>query len=170
MSATIIATISIVISAIALVGAAISLILQARQLRMSLLQSLRTTHAETIRMAFDHPEIVAKVEGDDDPELVAKTAYVNWNMQHLKMTFLLKSTSRDLLQSEAERMFQAQFVRDFWKNAEPVYKMEARSRRENEFVKTVDDAFRQVTLLQEHNEKLDIDTSSVSPSEPEPQP
>jgi hypothetical protein len=169
MSATIIATISIVISAIALVGAAVSLIFQSRQLRISLLQSLRTMHAESTQMAFDHPEIVAKIEGDDDPELVAKSVYVNWNMQHLKMSFLLKSTPRDLVQSEAGRMFQAQFVRDFWKNAEPVYKMEAQSRREREFVKIVNDAFRQVALPQEHNENLAIDTSSISPSEPGPQ-
>jgi hypothetical protein len=170
MSATVIATISIAISAIALVGAAISLIFQARQLRLSLLQSLRTTHAETIRMALDHPEIVAKVEGNDDPELIAKRAYVNWNMQHLRMSFLLKSASRDLVQSEAELMFQAQFVRDFWKSAESLYKMEARSRREDEFVKIVNDAFRRVTLPQQHNENLTIDTSSISSSEPEPQP
>jgi Family of unknown function (DUF6082) len=121
-------------------------------------------------MAFDHPEIVAKVEGDDDPELVAKSAYVNWNMQHLKMTFLLKSAPRDLVRSEAELMFKAEFVRDFWKSAGPVYKMEARSKREDEFVRIIDDAFRQVTKSQEHNENLAIDTSSISPSEPEPQP
>ena len=170
MNATTIATVSIVISAIALVGATVSLIFQARQLRISLLQSLRTMHAESTRMAFDHPEIVAKVEGDDDPELVAKSVYVNWNMQHMKMSFLLRSTPRDLVRTEAELMFKAPFVRDFWKSARPVYKMEARSRRENEFVKIVDDVFRQVALLQEHDDNLSIDTSSISPSEPESQP
>ena len=169
MSTTIIATISIVISAIALIAAAISLIFQARQLRISRLQSFRTLHAESIKMAFDNPRIVAEAEGEDDPDLVAKSAYVNWNMQHLKMSFLLRSTHRDLVQSEAERMFKTQFVRDWRKSAEPVYNMEARSRRESEFVKIVDDAFRKVTLPQKQNENLAIDTSSISSSEPESQ-
>ena len=65
-------------------------------------------------------------------------------MQHLKMSFLLRSTPRDLVQSEAERMFKAQFVRDWWKGAEAVYKVEAQSRREREFVTIVDEAFRQL--------------------------
>jgi len=169
MSATTIATISIVISAIAPAGAAISLIFQNRQLRISLLQSFRAVHSESTRMALDNPKVVAEVEGEDDPDLVAKSAYVNWNMQHLKMSFLLESTHRDLVQSEAERMFKAQFARDWWKGAEPVCKMEARSKREREFVKIVDEVFRKVTLTQKQNENLAIDTSSISSSEPEPQ-
>jgi Family of unknown function (DUF6082) len=169
MSATIIATISITISAIALVGAAIGLIFQARQLRMGVLQSLRVAHSESIRMAFDNPRIVAETEGEDDPDLVAKSAYVNWNMQHLRMSFLLRAAPPVVVQSEAERMFKAQFVRDWWESAGPVYQTEAFSRREHEVLKIVDRAFKRVTLPHEQNANLATGASSISSSEREPQ-
>ena len=120
MSATIIAVISIVISGIALAGVVISLILQARQLRASLLQASRITHSETIRMAFENPKIVAEAWGLDDPEALAKSAYINWVIQHLRMGFSLKITTPAAVRTEVTRMFRAQFPRDWWTTAQPV--------------------------------------------------
>ena len=64
MTATVVAEVSIVISAVALADVAVGLLLQARQLRAAVLQASRQTQAETARMAFDKPEIVAEIVGD----------------------------------------------------------------------------------------------------------
>lgn len=164
MSATIIAVISILISATALIGVVVSLILQARQLRASLLQASRATHAETVRMVFDHPEVLADILGRDDPEWIKKATYVNWVMQHIKMAFSQKVITSAGARKEVAELFRGQFSREWWASARPLFKAEAFLKREREFVTMVDEVFREVTSPQEPSGSSITNVTMTSPS------
>jgi hypothetical protein len=55
-----IAIVSTLISSVALLGVAISLFLQARQLRASQIQTARASQMELMRSALEHPDLVAE--------------------------------------------------------------------------------------------------------------
>jgi hypothetical protein len=64
--------IATLISSVALVGVAIGLTIQARQLQASQLTAVRSLHVDFIKLAMEDPSIAAAMEGDIDPEEVPK--------------------------------------------------------------------------------------------------
>jgi Family of unknown function (DUF6082) len=71
---TLISIIATLISSVAPAGVAVSLLLQARQLRASQLQALRELHTELIKMGMDHPILRSTLESDIGPEELSQAA------------------------------------------------------------------------------------------------
>ena len=134
----IIAIISTLISSIALAAVALSLLLQARQLRVSQLQSARSAQFEFIRMQFDKPELTTAVFGD---QLSMEGVLANWYMKYLELSYSLKAASGNSVLLQAELLFSGQYFREWWERAREVYQAEANGKSEREFWTIIDKAF-----------------------------
>jgi hypothetical protein len=124
-----IATISILISSIALVGVAISLILQARQLRASQLQAHNNAQLELIKLAVANPAIAGELSGATDLDAFLKRVYLNWHFSFLSMSYQIKTISDPALREVVKRIFTGEFARAWWTYAGPAYRVGATTRR-----------------------------------------
>jgi len=136
----VIALISMLISSIALVGVAASLLLQARQLRASQLQAARSAQFDFVKMQFDRPELAAAVFGDKFP---LESALANWYMKYLELSYLLKIASRDSVLVQATLLSNGKYFPDWWETARGIYQSEATGKLEREFFAVIDQAFQE---------------------------
>jgi Family of unknown function (DUF6082) len=134
----VIAVISTLISSIALLGVAASLLLQARQLRASQLQAARSAQFDFVRVQFERPELAAAVFGDKFP---LESALANWYMKYLELSYLLKAASRDSILVQATLLFSGKYFLEWWETAQKIYQSEATGKLEKEFLDIIDQAF-----------------------------
>ena len=133
--------ITTLISSTALVGVAISLIIQARQLRASQLQTARSLHAELIKIAMGNPTVGTAVETDIDPSDAPKAGYLNLYLMFLQTSYSLKAISNSAVRIQAQRIFRSEYACTWWAIVRATFKVEATTRREREFVMLVDVEF-----------------------------
>ena len=74
---TAIAIISTLISSIALVGVAVSLVLQARQLRASQIQASRATQVELIKVSIDSRELISDIFNQDSGDYLKSVRVIH---------------------------------------------------------------------------------------------
>jgi hypothetical protein len=139
-----IAIISTLISSIALVGVAVSLLLQARQLRANQIQTSRAAQVELIKLAVDNRELVSEIYGEK-PEAYLKGTYINWFIKYLELSYSMKVISKDSVQLQITRLFTADYPYEWWARVRDVYHVEATTRRERQFLAITDEAFRLAT-------------------------
>src|SRR4051794_13391568 len=79
-----VSTLSALISSIALVGVAVGLLLQSRELKIARAQAFRATQAELIRMAVDDPSLLVAIGSAlfQDEQLAKQNLYLNWRTKH----------------------------------------------------------------------------------------
>jgi Family of unknown function (DUF6082) len=133
--------ISTLVSSIALVAVAASLLLQARQLRTNQVQVTRTAQQELIKFSLENPAAVAEVLGIANPEAYAKDAYLNWNISYLSMSYDIKTISESNLRFLLRESFARENSRRWWATAGKSYHDWAMSRRDKEFVSILEDEF-----------------------------
>jgi Family of unknown function (DUF6082) len=136
----VIAIISTLISSIALVGVAASLLLQARQLRASQVQASRVAQIELIKMAIDNRELISDIFGDE-PGSYLKARYVNWFFKYLELGYSMKIISEKSVQVQAMMLFDTDYPYKWWIRAREVWEIEASTKRDRNFFKIVDNAF-----------------------------
>jgi hypothetical protein len=141
----VVATISILISSIALVGVAVSLLLQARQLRVSQLQISHAAQFDLLKVGLDNPKLIAGLL-EEDPDSFAGAIYINWTTKYMELSYEIKALTADAVRLQAKLMFSAQFARSWWINAKPLYNAEATTKRENDFVALLDEVYEQAIL------------------------
>ena len=139
-----IAIISILISSIALVAVAVSLLLQARQLRASQIQTSRAAQVELIKLAFDNRELVSEIYGDKSEDYL-KGAYINWFVKYLELSYSMKVISEDSTRLQITRLFTADYPYEWWARVRDVYDVEATTKPERRFLAITDEAFRLAT-------------------------
>ena len=161
---TAIAIISTFISSVALVGVAISLLLQARQLRAAQLQVSRAAQSDLIAMALTNSQLVSEALGEPDPNSFAKSVYINWRFKYMELSYSVGALSATAVSNQAAMMFDAEFPRHWWAVAREHYRLEAATKSEQEFVAIVDEAFRRAA--QEPNSHLNEGSQNQSPSCP----
>src|SRR5215472_7508278 len=133
-----IAALSTLISSIALIGVAISLLLQARQLRSSRVQAAHTSQLELIRFAIDNPTMTQELAATDDSETYVKDVIRNWYISHLSLSYDLRDVSVPQLKRQASRFFEAEGVRTWWAKVRDSYSDGPTTRRGKEFFTIVD--------------------------------
>jgi Family of unknown function (DUF6082) len=133
-----IAVISTLISSIALVAVAASLLIQARQLRASQLQAARTAQFDFMKMQFDNPELASVVFGN---QFRAEVSLMNWYVKYMELSYLLKTISKESIIIQAALLFSGKYAREWWNLARDVYKAEAAGRLEREFFAILDGAY-----------------------------
>jgi hypothetical protein len=121
----------------------IGLLFQARQLRTSQIQAVRSLHAELIRIGMENPSITTAIESDIDPAEAPKAAHLNLFIMFLQTSYSLKVTSEAAISLQTQRIFAAEFPRSWWAYARDTYRVEASTKREKEFVALVDVKFQE---------------------------
>jgi hypothetical protein len=158
-----IAIISTLISSIALAGVAISLFLQARQLRSAQLEASRTAQSGLITMALTNSRLVSEALGEPDSNTFAKSVYINWRFKYMELSYSLGAISAAAVRNQAMIMFKAEFPRTWWTTARDAYRVEAATKLEKGFVAIVDEAFTQATQLQVPDRSKTNMSSSQAP-------
>jgi uncharacterized protein DUF6082 len=135
---------STLISSVALIGVAVSLFLQSRQLRANQVQIAHASQLELMKSGLDRPSLIIDLGfglGAPDEDTFIKYIYLNWYINHLSTTFDLKTTSKLRIQRIAEDVFTADVPRKWWVVARESYRDRAVTRRQKEFFAIVDGAF-----------------------------
>jgi Family of unknown function (DUF6082) len=135
--------IATLISSVALVGVAIGLIIQTRQLRASQLQAARSLHVEFIKLAMENPSIGTAMEPDFSFEEASKAAYMNLYFIFLQTSYSLTAVSKGTVSLQAGRFFTSEYPRMWWERARNAYTVEATTKRDREFVALVDAKFQE---------------------------
>jgi len=157
-----IAALSTLISSIALVGVAISLLLQARQLRAGQVQAGRVSQVELIKFALNNPTVVEGALGFSNSKAQAENFFRNWYVSHLSMSYDIGILPKLRLQSMAGQLFAAEDTRRWWAAVGRTYSDGATSRRDREFFAVLDEEFQRISRLNESTKASD------APSDPPP--
>jgi hypothetical protein len=162
----IIAIISTLISSIALTGVAVSLLLQARQLRASQIQASRSAQVELIRMAADNRELISEIFGSE-PGSYLKDVFINWFFKYLELSYSMKVISAKSVRVQAIRLFAIDYPYEWWARSREVYDIEATTKRERQFFAIIDEMFEQVAHRNQSGRSSATDGShSTPPADP----
>jgi Family of unknown function (DUF6082) len=133
----IIAVVSTLISSIALVGVALSLLLQARQLRVNQLQTARAAQVELARFAAENREVIADIFANEPADYL-RDIFINWFVKYLELSYYMKIASRESIQLQASRLFGMDYPFEWWSRVRNIYETEAATKEEREFFTIVD--------------------------------
>jgi len=160
-----IALLSTLIASIALVGVAISLLLQARQLRTNQLQATYTAQVELIKLGLDNPSLSAGLAGFTDTEDFVKEVSLNWHISYLAVSYEIKTMSEPNLRRMLGDLFASEDSRMWWARVGYTYDDGATSRRGKNFFAIVNEEVRQASLTSES-----AGTGAVPPDMPNTSP
>ena len=157
MNATL-SIIATIISSIALLGVALGLILQSRQVEANQLQVMREMHLELIKVGIDNPALASSVTTDISEEDYSRAGLLNLWVKYLQTGYSLKTISKASVALHAARMFKSEYSRDWWgTHARASYRTEAWRKSEKEFFEIVDAKFQ--------DEIRKLESSGSSPSQ-----
>jgi Family of unknown function (DUF6082) len=105
--------ISTLLSSIALIGVALSLLLQARQLRTNRLQASRAAQIDLIKLSMDNPEVTSAALGWADLDAYVKSNLMTWNLKNMEMSYANRVLSAAGVHIEASLLFNAEFPREW---------------------------------------------------------
>lgn len=162
---TVLAIISTLISSIALLGVVVSLLLQARQLRVSQLQASRAAQLELVKMAMDNPKMAGSLYGYNDPETYSRWVYLNWLLRYYELSYQMRDMTKASLKREAEALFKTEDSRNWWLMARGAYEVAATTRRAREFFVMVDVEFQRAMRPAETTQS-DQKATPPKPSDP----
>jgi hypothetical protein len=139
----ILAIVSTLISSVALVGVAASLVIQTRQLRTSQLQATRAAQAEVVRISLENPRLFVHDArtGADRADLYALHAYTNLIFKYLELGFEIGVVSEPSVRAQVAVLFESAYRRRWWASARRTYAIEAATRRERRFAQIVENEF-----------------------------
>ena len=136
-----ISIIATLISSVALIAVAISLVLQARQLRASQIQAVRSLQIELIKIGLNDPLLGTAIDTDVNPNEAPKAAFLNLTLMVWWVGYSLNAFSKGLIRYHARRIFKSEYPRTWWKFANKSYELNASTKREKEFVALVNAEF-----------------------------
>lgn len=109
--------VSALLSGLAVVGVAASLILQAKEAKAARIQSTRLMHIELTKMAMDNPEYLDCWGGPDSSRTVLlrrQHMYVNLAVSHWETWFELGDLTDEWLAAMCDEIFAGEIGRSFW--------------------------------------------------------
>ncbi|MFI0483108.1 DUF6082 family protein [Actinomadura sp. 9N215] len=136
---------SALLSAFALIGIAATLILQARDTKVSREQGRRALHVDLLKMALENPlyrRAWGYLDPADDPDIDRQNLYINLMLSEWQMSFELKMLDERHLRVLAKGLFQGEGGRRFWIVAREHRISTSATRRERRFHQIVDDEYR----------------------------
>jgi hypothetical protein len=111
---------SAIVSALALAGVAVSLIVQNRQARAEQVQGIRSYYLELVRLELDDMALFQPVWGDTDivdPDQQKRHVYADLMMNYAWMGFEIGTIRESLLRDMLAGMFTGEAGRHYWSRA-----------------------------------------------------
>jgi hypothetical protein len=135
--------ISIALAVVALVAAAASLTLQARDHFVSRHQGIRSAQLELVRMAIDDPTLYLGYEPPEEERVHFRhRGFVNLFIKYFELGFLTGTLREAEVQHQIRRLFASDGPRMLWPEVRTTWRVEATTRRRKKFVKLVENEFR----------------------------
>jgi hypothetical protein len=136
---------SALLSALALVGIAVTLVLQARDTKVSREQGQRILHVDLLKMAMENPlyrRCWGPIGYAEDAETELQHIYVNLIFSEWQTSFEIKTMDERLLRAVARSLFRGEVGRRFWRNARETRIATSSTRRERRFHQILDEEYR----------------------------
>jgi hypothetical protein len=133
---------SIALSLVALIAAAASLALQARDLFASRHQEIRNTQLELVRMAIEDPILYLGYEPTEDQRIRFRhQGYVNIFLKYFELGFLTGTLGETEVRHQMGELFANDGPREVWPRIRKAWRVEATSSLKRRFVEIVDREF-----------------------------
>lgn len=135
---------SALLSTFALIGIAITLILQARDTKVNREHGRRALHVDLLKMALENPlyrRAWGYLDPADDPEADLQNVYINLILSEWQTSFELKMLDESHLRVLAKGLFQGEGGRRFWNKAREARITTSTTRRERRFHRIVDEMY-----------------------------
>ncbi|WP_189951826.1 DUF6082 family protein [Streptomyces alanosinicus] len=133
--------VSALLSALAVVGVAASLVLQAREAKAARVQTTRVLHIELTKMAMEKPEFLDCWGGPDSTRTVLlrrQHMYINLVVSHWEMSFEVGEITEQWLAAAADEIFAGEIGRSFWARSRQARLSTAASRRSRRLHEIID--------------------------------
>lgn len=134
--------ISAVISGVALVGIAVSLFLQARELDLTREQMFRNYHLDLVRFSIENPQFISSwgyvppvASSLDD---VRRVGYINMIVSFWSTSYVTRRLDEGDLQLNFAQMFKGEVGRNYWEAARDGWRESAGDRRRKKFFNIAD--------------------------------
>lgn len=135
---------SAVLSGIALIAVAGSLLLQWRQARANTVHAIRQRHFELVKLAIEHPSVAMELWGHTEADVKVRL-YSNLQMVHWAMLADLESASLTIIRTSAARLFGNPAARKWWSSARTSW-LNDTSERVRLMAETVDEEYEQAVV------------------------
>ncbi|WP_433177405.1 DUF6082 family protein [Actinoallomurus sp. CA-150999] len=149
---------SAVLSVLAVIGVAVTLVLQARDSRAIRLQAIRESHTRLLEMAMNDPELnkVWGPSGLSDPFVQQRQSmYANMIISQWEMSYATHSLTDDHLRLLAAEFLSGAIGRDFWALAHRARLDTSESKLNRRFHEIIDKEYQRL-----------LSTPAISPPEP----
>ncbi len=141
--------VSALLSALAVVGVAVSLVLQAREAKATRLQGSRTMHIDLTKMAMENTAYLDCWGGPDSTRTVLlrrQHMYVNLAISHWSMEYEVGDLSDEWVAAAADEIFAGEIGRSFWARARAARMATARTRRSRRLHQIMDARYEHALL------------------------
>lgn len=140
--------VSAFLAGLALIGVAVSVLLQLRETRFNRLEAGRTRHHELIRLAMDNPsyfDLFASPAFSPNAtvDIRRSIAYINLYLQFQQMLWEFSDISETDIRSTARSLFSTSVGRDYWQQYGQIRLQNDNTKREREFDQTIDLVYKQ---------------------------
>jgi hypothetical protein len=146
------------ISSIALAGVAVSLILQARQLRTSQIQAVRSLQIELIKIGLNDPLLGTSISPGVEPSEAPKAALLNLTLMVWRVGYSLNTFSKGVISYNARGIFKSEYSRTWWEIAHESYEINASTKRDKEFVALINAEFQNAV----HANRSNVSTTELN--------
>ncbi|GAA4624554.1 hypothetical protein GCM10023196_025160 [Actinoallomurus vinaceus] len=149
---------SAVLSVLAVIGVAVTLVLQARDSRSIRLQAIRESHTRLLEMAMNDPELnkVWGPSGLSDPFVQQRQSmYANMIVSQWEMSYATRTLTDDHLRLLAAEFLSGTIGRDFWTLARRARLDTSESKLNRRFHEIIDEEYRRL-----------LNTPAMPPPEP----
>jgi hypothetical protein len=138
--------VSAVVSALALIGVSVSILLQLREVRFNRLEAGRTRHYELVRLAMENPAYLDVFRSSEGASIETRqaVAFINLYLQFWQMLWEFSDISETELRVQALDLFGTSSGRDYWRQYGQVRLRNDNTKRERKFDRTLDSVYRQV--------------------------
>jgi Family of unknown function (DUF6082) len=158
--------VSAIIAAIALLGVAISLVIQSREASAVRKNARRVHHIELMRMAMDDPDYMACWGPYLTDSFAAERqyTYVNLVVAHWYAEYQVGEMSDGLLKATAISVFASAPGRHYWQNAAAFWRDNAEGRRGRRFHGLLDEAYREATRKPPSQPPVEVSRPAAAPA------
>lgn len=136
---------SALLTGLALIGVAGSIILQARAVNVSREQSSREHHAHLIEMSLKDP-VYQRAWGQDPsrfpPDALRQRGYLNLIVSHWQRDYRFNGYAENALRINLARLFRGEAARLWWADTGDYRRASAQDRRDKRFCRIVEEEYR----------------------------
>lgn len=151
--------VSAVLSGLAFLGIAISLILQRKEMRVSQLVTARERHFELIKIVLERPELGSQRIPEDSDHVYSKKLLANLWLSHWRMLWDIGQTGDDQLRRDCIALFEDAVHREWWHKVR-VFWTDDGTRKSHHFALVVDQAYEQVSTSDPYASSSGTDDTS----------